>query len=52
MILTPSWLDWESAGITAGSVETIGDAVRFTIITDPDGDRLDVGQPPAHAVVS
>jgi hypothetical protein len=32
--------------IAAGPVETIGDDVRCTIITDPDGNRLKVGQPP------
>ncbi|HVC08191.1 MAG TPA: VOC family protein [Solirubrobacterales bacterium] len=31
-------------GIAIGPVETIGDAVRFTIVTDPDGNRLKVGQ--------
>lgn len=34
-------------GIAGGPVETIGDAARRTIITDPDGNRLKVGQPPA-----
>ena len=34
-------------GITAGPVETIGDAVRGTVVTDPDGNRLQIGQPPA-----
>jgi hypothetical protein len=32
--------------ITAGPVETIGDGVRRTTISDPDGNRLGVGQPP------
>jgi hypothetical protein len=32
-------------GIAAGPVQMIGDAVRFAIITDPDGNRLKVGQP-------
>jgi hypothetical protein len=31
-------------GIAAGPVETIGEDVRFTIVTDPDGNRLKVGQ--------
>jgi hypothetical protein len=34
-------------GIAVGPVETIGYAVRFTIIADPDGNHLKVGQPPA-----
>jgi predicted enzyme related to lactoylglutathione lyase len=38
-------------GIAAGPVQTIGSAVRFTIITDPDGNRLKVGQP-THAAAS
>ncbi len=33
-------------GIVAGPVEAIDDLVRFTLITDPDGNRLTVGQPP------
>lgn len=33
-------------GIAAGPVETIDGAVRFTIVNDPDGNRLKVGQPP------
>jgi catechol 2,3-dioxygenase-like lactoylglutathione lyase family enzyme len=33
-------------GIRAGPVETIGDGVRVTIVRDPDGNRLQVGQPP------
>jgi len=32
-------------GIAAGPVEAIDDLVRFTVITDPDGNRLTVGQP-------
>jgi catechol 2,3-dioxygenase-like lactoylglutathione lyase family enzyme len=36
-------------GIVAGPVETIGDAVRVAIVTDPDGNRLKVGQPPVPA---
>jgi len=35
-------------GIGAGPVEAIDDLVRFTLITDPDGNRLTVGQPPAN----
>jgi len=34
-------------GITAGPVDTIGEAVRRTVVTDPDGNRLQLGQPPA-----
>lgn len=33
-------------GIRAGPVETIGVGVRVTIVTDPDGNRIQVGQPP------
>ena len=33
-------------GIGAGPVQTIGDGVRGTIVTDPYGNRLQVGQPP------
>jgi predicted enzyme related to lactoylglutathione lyase len=33
-------------GIVADSVETIGGGVRRAIVTDPDGNRLNVGQPP------
>jgi predicted enzyme related to lactoylglutathione lyase len=33
-------------GIAAAPVEIIGSNVRRTIITDPDGNRLNVGQPP------
>jgi predicted enzyme related to lactoylglutathione lyase len=34
-------------GVVAGPVETVGDGVRATVVTDPDGNRLQVGQPPA-----
>lgn len=34
-------------GIAAGPIETIGDDVRRTTIADPDGNRLNVGQPPS-----
>lgn len=33
-------------GIAAGPVEVIGDAVRRASVTDPDGNRLNIGQPP------
>jgi hypothetical protein len=33
-------------GIVADPVDVIGDGVSRTIITDPDGNRLQVGQPP------
>jgi glyoxylase I family protein len=33
-------------GIIADPVDVIGDGVRRTIVTDPDGNRLQVGQPP------
>lgn len=32
-------------GIAAGPVETIGQAVRRTTVNDPDGNRLNIGQP-------
>jgi predicted enzyme related to lactoylglutathione lyase len=34
-------------GILAGPVETIGPGVRRATITDPDGNRLNIGQPPS-----
>jgi hypothetical protein len=34
-------------GISAGPIETIGGTVRHSIITDPDGNRLNVGQVPS-----
>ena len=34
-------------GIAADPVEIIGEAVRSTHVTDPDGNRLQIGQPPA-----
>ncbi len=45
-------LDVFLAGLTereipVGPVETIGAGVRHAIVTDPDGNRLNVGQPPA-----
>jgi hypothetical protein len=33
-------------GLDTGPVETIGEGVRRTIVTDVDGNRLKVGQPP------
>jgi len=33
-------------GVRAGPVELIGDGVRQAIVSDPDGNRLKVGQPP------
>ena len=33
-------------GIGTGPVETNGAGVRVTIVTDPDGNRLQLGQPP------
>jgi catechol 2,3-dioxygenase-like lactoylglutathione lyase family enzyme len=33
-------------GIDAAPLETIGDGARRTYVTDPDGNRLQVGQPP------
>jgi catechol 2,3-dioxygenase-like lactoylglutathione lyase family enzyme len=34
-------------GISCGPIETIGEGVRFSMVIDPDGNRLKVGQPPA-----
>jgi predicted enzyme related to lactoylglutathione lyase len=34
------------AGITSGPEETVGDGVRVVLIEDPNGNRLQVGQPP------
>lgn len=34
-------------GIAAGRVETMDNGVRYAIVTDPDGNRLKLGQPPA-----
>jgi predicted enzyme related to lactoylglutathione lyase len=34
-------------GVLAAPVEIIGDGVRRTTVVDPDGNRLNVGQPPA-----
>jgi catechol 2,3-dioxygenase-like lactoylglutathione lyase family enzyme len=33
-------------GIVAEAITTIGDGVRRTMVTDPDGNRLQLGQPP------
>jgi hypothetical protein len=33
-------------GIVAEPVTTIGDGVRRTMVADPDGNRLQIGQPP------
>jgi catechol 2,3-dioxygenase-like lactoylglutathione lyase family enzyme len=33
-------------GIAAGPIETIGDEVLRTLVRDPDGNRLQIGQPP------
>jgi catechol 2,3-dioxygenase-like lactoylglutathione lyase family enzyme len=38
------------AGIRSGPIETKGGGVRSVYIEDPDGNRLQVGQPPADAV--
>lgn len=32
-------------GIAPGPIETIGPAVRRATVTDPDGNRLNIGQP-------
>jgi predicted enzyme related to lactoylglutathione lyase len=36
-------------GIASGPVETIGNGVRVVVLTDPDGNRLKLGQPQAQA---
>lgn len=36
----------ERRGVAAGAAETLGDGVRHSVIVDPDGNRLNVGQPP------
>jgi predicted enzyme related to lactoylglutathione lyase len=36
-------------GIATAPVEIIGDGVRRTIVTDPDGNRLQIGEPPRPA---
>jgi hypothetical protein len=36
-------------GIATGPVETLGGTERHAIVTDPDGNRLNVGQPPPQA---
>lgn len=33
-------------GITTGPLTTAGDGVRRTVVTVPDGNRLQIGQPP------
>ena len=38
--------DLAERGITAEPVETMDNGVRRTTVTDPDGNRLNVGQPP------
>lgn len=34
-------------GIDSGPVRTIGDGVRGTVVSDPYGNRLQIGQPPS-----
>jgi len=36
-------------GVQAGAVELIGPGVRQSIVVDPDGNRLKLGQLPASA---
>ena len=38
--------DIAERGITTNPVETIGGGVRRTEVTDPDGNHLQIGQPP------
>ncbi len=33
-------------GISAGPIETIAGGVRHVVLTDPDGNRLNIGRPP------
>ncbi len=37
-------VDLTNRGVIAGPIETIGGAVRHTIISDPDGNRLNIAQ--------
>jgi hypothetical protein len=37
--------DLAERGISAGPIETLGAAARRAIVTDPDGNRLAIGQP-------
>jgi hypothetical protein len=37
-------VDLANRGVIAGPIETIGSAVHHTIISDPDGNRLNIGQ--------
>lgn len=34
-------------GVDTGPIEPIGDGVRHVLVADPDGNRLNIGQPPA-----
>ncbi len=34
-------------GLQSGPVDTMGNGVRHTIVADPDGNRLQIGQPPS-----
>lgn len=34
-------------GIASGPVTTMAEGVRRTLVTDPDGNRIQVGQPPS-----
>jgi hypothetical protein len=38
--------DVSDRGIATGAVQTLGSSVRVTVVTDPDGNLLKVGQPP------
>jgi len=38
--------DLAERDIEAGRIETMGNGVRVAVVTDPDGNRIQVGQPP------
>ena len=38
--------DLAERDIESGRIETMGNGVRVAVVTDPDGNRIQVGQPP------
>lgn len=38
-----------SAGVDAASIDVVGGGTRTAVFTDPDGNRIQLGQPPATA---
>jgi len=38
--------DLAKRDIEAGRIETMANGVRVAVVTDPDGNRIQVGQPP------